>query len=320
MNKEKLGKWSPDISVVIPIYLNEPFIEELSSRLIKSLEIITKNFEIILIDDYCPDNSWDKIKDQAHKDKRIKGIRFSRNFGKYKAITAGIDACRGEWVVVMDGDLQDRPEEIERLYKKAVEEGHDIVFARRKNRKDHFFKKLSSRLFYMILNKLSDTKIDSRVASFGIYSKKVIDNFKRMREQNRLFLLFISWLGFKPEFIDVEHEERSSGRSAYTFYERIKLAISAIISMSNKPLKIAAKIGFFISFISFLYGIFLIIRHFIWGVPVMGWTSLMVSVWFVGGLIFSLLGILGLYIGRIFDEVKYRPIYVIQEEIDRDKK
>lgn len=315
-----MEKRQTDISVVIPVYLNEPFIKELSSRLTRTLETITKNFEIILVDDNSPDESWTLIKDLAKKDQRIKGIRFARNFGQHKAVTAGIDKCRGQWVVVMDGDLQDRPEEIERLYRKAVSQGCDIVFARRKNRRDHFFKRLSSKVFYLVLNRLADTRIDSRVANYGIYSKKVIDHFKIMREQNRLFLLFIDWLGFDPEYIDVEHEERSSGRTAYTLYKRISLAVNAIISMSNKPLKMAVKIGFFISSIAFLFGIFWIIRYLVSGVPVMGWTSLMVSVWFVGGLIFSLLGILGLYIGRVFDEVKYRPLYVIQEEVNGEDK
>lgn len=316
MNNPEIKRQSPKISVVIPIYLNEPFIEELSSRITKTLRKITNDFEIIMVDDHSPDNSWAVIKDHAKKDIRIKGIRFSRNFGQHKAVTAGIDKCQGEWVVVMDGDLQDRPEEIERLYNKVVTKDCDIVFARRMNRQDKFFKRLSSKLFYLILNKLADTSIDSRIANFGIYSKKVINNFKIMREQNRLFLLFIDWIGFKKEYIDVEHEERSSGKTAYSFYKRLSLAINAIISMSNKPLKLSVKFGFTIAFISFLYGIFLIIRYFALGVPIIGWTSLMVSLWFVSGLIFSLLGIIGLYMGRIFDEVKYRPLYIIQEEIN----
>ena len=311
---------STDISVVIPIYLNESFIEELCSRLKKTFTKLTQNYEIILVDDHSPDDSWNLIKVLAKKEKRIKGLRFSRNFGQHKAVTAGVDICHGEWVVVMDGDLQDRPEEIKRLYEKAVKGKHDIVFARRKNRRDNFLKRLSSKLFYLVLNKLAGSHVDSRVANFGIYSKKVIDQFKAMREQSRLFLLFIDWLGFKPEYIDVEHEERSSGRTAYSFYKRLSLAVNAIISMSNKPLKFAVKFGFLISIISFLYGLVLILRYLFSGITVMGWTSLMVSLWFVGGLIFSLLGILGLYIGRIFDEVKYRPLYVIQESTNFGEK
>lgn len=316
MDDKKMKKYSWDISVIIPIYLNEPFINELVSRLTGTLTKITSNYEIILVDDASPDDSWTLLKDLTEKDYRIRGIRFSKNFGQHKAVTAGIDKCRGRWVVVMDGDLQDRPEEIERLYEKAVKGKHDIVFARRKNRSDHWWKRLSSKLFYLVLNKLADTQIDSRVANFGIYSRRVIDNFKSMREQSRLFLLFIDWLGFKAEYIDVEHEPRSAGRTAYSFYKRLSLAINAIVSMSNKPLKLAVKAGFLISLISFLVGIFLVIRYFAMGVPIMGWTSLMVSLWFVGGLIFSLMGILGLYIGRVFDEVKHRPLYVIREEIN----
>jgi glycosyltransferase involved in cell wall biosynthesis len=317
MNIKKMETGIPDISVVIPIFLNEPFIEELSSRLISTLERITAHFEIIMVDDCSPDNSWSIIKTLAEKEIRIRGLKFSKNFGQHKAVTAGIDRCRGKWVVVMDGDLQDRPEEIERLHEKAITDCCDIVFARRKRRKDHLFKRLSSKLFYMVLNKLSGSHIDSRVANFGIYSKKVIDNFKKMREQNRLFLLFIEWLGFEAEYIDVEHDERLSGKTAYSFYKRISLAVDAIISMSNRPLKMAVKFGFFIAFMAFIYGVFIIFRYFLMGTPVMGWTSLMVSVWFVGGLIFALLGILGLYVGRVFDEVKYRPLYVISEEVNR---
>lgn len=318
MNNKDMKKQSPKISVVIPIYLNEPFIKELTSRLTKTLEKITNDFEIIMVDDRSPDNSWVLIKDLAKKDKRIKGIRFSRNFGQHKAITAGIDKCQGKWVVVMDGDLQDQPEEIERLYKKAVNEKYDIIFARRKSRKDHFFKRLSSKIFYWMFNKLAGTRIKYGLNHFGIYSRKVINSFKSLHEQNRIFLLFIDWLGFNSTFIDVRNEKRSKGKSAYTFYRRASMGLNAIISMSNKPLKLVIKLGFFISFVSLLYGIYLIMRYYIAGVPVMGWTSLMVSFWFVGGLIFSLLGILGLYLGRIFDEVKYRPLYVIQEESDHN--
>lgn len=315
-----MEKGLPEISVVIPIYLNEPFIQELVSRLISTLEGIATHFEIILVDDCSPDGSWAIIKKLAKNDNRIKGIRFSKNFGQHRAVTAGIDRCRGDWVVVMDGDLQDRPEEITRLYQKAVGESCDIVFARRKKRKDNLLKRLSSKLFYLVLNKLSDSHIDSQVANFGIYSQKVIENFRKMREQNRLFLLFIDWLGFESHYIDVEHEMRSSGKTAYSFYKRLSLAVNAIISMSNKPLKMAVTFGFFISSAAFLYGIFIVLRYFISGIPVVGWTSLMVSLWFVGGLIFSLLGFLGLYIGRVFDEVKFRPLYIIKEEINEAKK
>lgn len=305
-----------DISVVIPIYMNEQFIKELYSRLVLTLKKISDNFEIIFVDDGSPDSSWTLIKDLTDKEKRVVGIKFSRNFGQHKAITAGLDKSKGEWVVVMDGDLQDIPEEIIKLYNKATKEGFDVVFARRYHRRDKFTKKLSSKIFYKILGSLIDENIDSSVANFGIYSRKVIENFTKMREHSRLFPLFIKWLGFDICYIDVKHKERNSGKTAYTFSKRIKLAMDTIVSMSNKPLKISIKLGFFLSISSFLFGMILIIKYIIWGIPVQGWTSLMVSIYFLGGLLLSIGGILGVYIGKIFDEVKNRPIYIIDEIIN----
>ncbi|NIM10827.1 MAG: glycosyltransferase [Candidatus Aminicenantes bacterium] len=307
MNEDKI-----DISVVIPVYKNERFIDELVSRLQVTLTTITNDFEIIFVNDGSPDNSWELIKGNAVNDPRVTGIRFARNFGQHTAITAGVDYCSGHWLVVMDGDLQDRPEEITKLYQKA-REGYDVVFARRQVRKDKFFKKITSKLFYKILDRLVDGRTDPTVANFGIYSRKVVDYFKKMRERSRLFPLFIRWLGFKTAYVVVKHGERTSGKSAYNFSKKIKLALDTIISMSNKPLSLSIKLGFIIALISFLYGLILVIRYLGWGIPVLGWTSMMVSIYFLGGLLLSMAGILGLYIGKIFDEVKNRPLYVIDD-------
>ncbi len=302
------------ISMVIPIYRNEPFIDELYSRLTANLSAITGDFEIIFVDDGSPDNSWNLIAGNAEKDRRVKGIRFSRNFGQHFAITAGLTHSSGDWIVVMDGDLQDRPEEIINLYHKALE-GYEVVFARRLVRKDTLYRKLCSRMFYKFFDLLAGTKTDAAVANFGIYSRKVIDSFNKMREHSRLFPLFVHWLGFNTAYIDVEHSERSTGKSAYTFGKKLDLALDTIISMSNKPLKISVKLGLLLSFLSFLYGVFIIMKYLLWGVPVMGWTSLMVSLYFIGGLLLSTLGVLGIYIGKIFDEVKNRPLYIIAEKV-----
>lgn len=303
-----------EISVIIPVYKNEPFIDELVSRLKTVLSTINHNFEIILINDGSPDRSWELIKRNAADDSRVTGIRFTRNFGQHTAITAGVDYCSGHWLVVMDGDLQDQPEEIPKLYQKAVE-GYDVVFARRQARKDNILKKIMSKLFYKILDRLVDGKTDPAVANFGIYSRKVIDYFQEMRERSRLFPMFIQWLGFETAYVDVEHGERVGGKSAYTFSKRLKLALDTIISMSNKPLRISIKFGFFISFISFLFGLWLVLKYLVWGIPVMGWTSMMVSLYFLGGLLLSMVGIVGVYIGKVFDEAKNRPLYVIDEII-----
>jgi dolichol-phosphate mannosyltransferase len=301
-----------DISVVIPIFYNEPFIDELVSRLRAVLKDITQDFEIILVNDASPDKSWEVIKRIVAKDPQVTGICLSRNFGQHLAITAGVDHCSGRWLVIMDGDLQDKPEEVIKLYQKA-KEGYDVVFARRRERKDGFLKKISSKFFYGILNRFTDGGADPMVANFGIYSRKVTVYFRSMRERHRLFPVFIQWLGFKTGYVQVEHGQRPDGLSAYTFSKRLKLALETIVSMSNKPLRITIKVGFVISFISFLIGAWMIVRYLMWDVPVMGWTSLIVSLYFLGGLLLSVLGILGVYMGNIFDEVKNRPLYVINE-------
>lgn len=313
--KTKRGKTA--ISVVIPVYKNEPFIDRLYTRLTANLNTLTADFEVIFVDDGSPDNSWKLISGKAEKDPRVKGIRFSRNFGQHFAITAGLAHCRGDWIVVMDADLQDRPEEIINLYNKASE-GYEVVFARRQVRKDTLYRKLCSRMFYKFFDFLSGSKTDAAVANFGIYSRKVIDSFNKMREHSRLFPMFIHWLGFNTAYIDVEHAERNTGKSAYTFGKKLDLALDTIISMSNKPLKISIKLGLLFSFLSFIYGVFIIMKYLLWGVAVIGWTSLMVSLYFIGGLLLSTLGILGIYIGKIFNEVKNRPLYVIAEVVENE--
>lgn len=305
----------PHISVVIPVYKAEACLFELYSRLVRSLETLTHDFEIIMVEDCGGDGSWAIITELARKDSRVKGIQFSRNFGQHYAITAGVDRASGEWVVVMDCDLQDQPEEIPKLYAKALE-GYDKVFARRYARKDSFLKKLSSKLFFMVFDYFTESDTDNTVANFGVYSKKVIDNFRKMREQSRSFPLFVKWLGFNVAYVNVEHAERYAGESSYTFSKMMNLAIDTIISLSNKPLKLAIKFGFLLACLSVLFGIYLISKYFFLGVPIMGWTSMMVSLFFIGGLLFANMGLLGLYIGKTYDEVKGRPLYVVSDMLN----
>lgn len=303
----------PHITVVTPVYGCCDSLKNLYTRLVKTLEVITINFEIIMINDASPDNSWGIIKELAAKDSRIKGINLSRNFGQHRAITAGIDQVVSDWLVVMDCDLQDQPEEILKLYNKA-QEGHDVVFGRRAQRRDSFLKKLGSYCFNKVYSYFTDTQIDGSVANFSIISKKVIENLQQMREQNRAYPLFVNWLGFNRIDIDIDHGHREVGRSSYTLRKLINLAFDSIISQSNKPLKLSIKFGFLLSFLSLIYGLWLTIMYYAYSVPVPGWTSVMVSLYFIGGLLFANMGILGLYIGKAFDETKQRPLYVIQEK------
>lgn len=305
----------PHISVVIPVYKAEECLEELYRRLKNSLEVITSDFEILMVEDCGGDRSWEIISELSEKDRRVKGIQFSRNFGQHYAITAGLDYCNGDWVVVMDCDLQDQPEEIPKLYAKA-QEGFEVVYARRAERQDSWLKKITSRCFSAVLNYLTEQKSDPAVANFGVYSRKVIDNFGLMRESMRVFALFVRWIGFPAAFVDVEHAPRYSGKSSYTFNKLMHLAVNAIVSHSNRPLRLSIKFGFIMAFGSFLVALNYTIRYLLYFTPVSGWTSMIVSMYFLAGLFFMNTGFVGLYIGRIYDEVKGRPLYIVFRKVN----
>lgn len=304
----------PTLSVVTPVYGCGDCLVELYRRLKQTLTEITPDYEIIMVNDHSPDHAWMLIQQLAHQDHNVKGISLSRNFGQHHAITAGLDFADGDWVVVMDCDLQDQPEEIKRLYAKA-QEGYDVVFARRYERQDRLWKKWASKCFYRVLDFFTDSHSDHTVANFSISSRTVIENYRNMREQNRLFPLFIRWMGFNTAYINVAHSERYAGKTSYNFSKLFNLAIDIIVSQSNKPLRLSIKFGFLISFGSLLYGLWLMYRYFFLAQPVAGWTSVMVSIYFIGGLIFANLGVLGLYMGKVFDEVKHRPLYVVKEKV-----
>ena len=303
------------ISVVSPVYGCRECLGELCSRLAATLAPLTDDFEIILVNDACPQGSWEHIQALARQDNRIKGLNLSRNFGQHYAITAGLDHASGDWVVVMDCDLQDKPEEIGKLYAKAME-GYDIVFGQRIERQDSFFKKLASRLFYRVLEYFTDTEHDKTIANFGIFSRQVIETVNLYREQNRSFPLFVKIAGFKRTKIPVQHDDRLYGKSSYNLTKLINLAIDSIVAHSNKPLRLFIQMGFFIALGSLLYACWLFLSYFLYGDIAEGWTSMMVSMFFMFGLLFGILGILGLYIGKIFDEVKGRPLYIIREAVN----
>ena len=298
------------ISVVTPVYACGECLDLLYQRLIQSISKITESFEIIMVNDASPDNSWELIKQLSDKDPRVKGINLSRNFGQHYAITAGLDFAKGDWVVVMDCDLQDQPEMISRLYDEA-QKGYDVVVGIRAQRNDRYLKKLLSKLFYKSYYFFTEIKINHNFGNFGIYSQKVIQNVNKFKEQNRSFGLFVIWLGFARQEIEIEHAKREYGKSAYNFPKMLDLAIDSIVSHSNKPLKISVKLGFLLSFMSIVYSIWLVLSYFIWEIPIEGWTSLIVSLYFLTGLILGAIGMLGLYVGKIFDETKNRPLYVI---------
>lgn len=305
----------PHISAVVPVYKAENCLRELYRRLRAAMESITPDFEIILVEDCGGDRSWEIIEDLAKTDGRVKGIQFSRNFGQHYGISAGVDQCGGDWLVVMDCDLQDRPEEIPRLYAKA-QEGYDVVLARRGKRKDTLLKRLTSWLYYKLFNYFAGTNYDGQVGNFRIVSRKVVDNFRLFRETLRFFGGIIDWMGFPTSSIDIIHDERFEGKSTYSYRKLFKLAGEIIIAYSDKPLRLSIKLGFAMSFLSFLYGGYILFRALFFGSPVMGWSSMIVSLYFIGGIIIANLGIVGIYLGKTFAEAKKRPLYVIKESIN----
>jgi glycosyltransferase involved in cell wall biosynthesis len=308
----------PKISVVSPVYRAESIVDKLVALISKEVGRITDDFEIVLVEDNGPDKSWDKIKENCLRDKRVKGIKLSRNFGQHYAITAGLDHAFGEWVIVMDCDLQDRPEEIIRLYEKAME-GFDIVLARREHRQDGFFKKLFSRTFYKSLSYLTGTHQDAAVANFGIYSRQVIDAIRSMRESIRYFPTMIRWVGFRSVSIDVQHAERDSGTTSYNLHRLLNLAVDIILAFSDKPIRLAIKAGFIISFVSLIFAVYNVVKALSGGFDVLGYGSLIASIWFLSGLLMFLVGVVGLYIGKTFEGVKKRPLYIVSQLINKDQ-
>jgi polyisoprenyl-phosphate glycosyltransferase len=300
------------ISVVSPVYCCKNSLYELYFRLKETLEKINSDFEIILVNDASPDGAWELIVELSNKDKRVKGINLSRNFGQHNAINAGLDHCTGEWIIIMDCDLQDQPEEIGRLYTKATE-GFDIVFARRGLRNDKFFKKTVSRFFYWVFNFLTNIPTDYSIANFGIYKDIIIKEYLKIKEREKVFPIVIRHIGFKSTVIEVIHAKRISGKSSYNIAKLIKLALKIIVTQSNKPLYISIYFGFAIALLAFLYGIYLIVRYFFLDVP-LGYTSIIAAILFIGGIIFCNLGLIGIYLGKVFNEVKERPDYIIHEK------
>jgi dolichol-phosphate mannosyltransferase len=304
-----------EISVVSPVYKSAPLVRPFVERVTAALRQFNITFEIILIDDGSPDTSWMAIEEVCLNNAAVKGILLSRNFGQHYAITAGLDVCEGKWVVVMDSDLQDRPEDIIALYK-AAQQGNDIVLCRRNGRTDSWFKVGCSKIFYRFLGFISGKKIDPSIANFGIYHRKVIDVICSMRESIRCFPMMVLWAGFKKSTINVQHGAREEGSSNYNLRRLIRLGLDIILSFSDKPLEVVAAIGGLISLSTLVAGIVVLYRYFNHSITVQGYTSLLLSIWFLSGLIIATLGIVGLYVGKTFHGIKQRPLYITSKTIN----
>lgn len=305
---------NPKISIISPIYGAATLLEELVSQIQIATSHITDEFEIILVEDCSPDNSWNIIKSLSAKDHRIKGIRLSRNFGQQNALNAGLDYASGDWVVTLDCDLQDDPIYIEKLYQKGLE-GYDIVFASRRNRKDGWIKKVCSKLFYNFLGYLTETDQDSSIANYVLYRRIVVDTMKQLGDYYRYYPMVNRWVGFNVFKLGIEHSKRMDNiKSSYSIDKRLKLAYATIIAFSDKPLRLVLQFGVTMVLLSMIVAVYLVLRYAIIGASVSGWLSVFVSIWFLSGIIIAILGLVSAYLGKMFETVKHRPTYIVMSK------
>jgi polyisoprenyl-phosphate glycosyltransferase len=302
------------ISVVSPVYKAENIVKELVERLSRELIKISPDFEIILVEDGSPDNSWEAIADVCKTNKKVKGIKLSRNFGQHNAVSAGIKEANGSCIVLMDCDLQDDPAEIISLYRE-FQNGYDVVFTKRKKRKHSFFKAFTGWLYNLLFHVFSDADYDVNVGSLLLISRKVKMEFDKLQDKERIYTQLIKWLGFKTTYLTVEHKERFSGKSSYSLTGLFKLAIQGWTSHSDKLLRLSIYGGFILSALTFIIGIIVILKYFFQGFQP-GWPSLFLAILFSTGLILISIGIAGLYIGKIFEQSKNKPIFVIDQKLN----
>ncbi len=305
-----------EISVISPCYGAPTLLEELVRQIEETVSKLTTDYEIILVEDHSPDNSREIITEICRKNKRVKGVFLSRNFGQQYALNAGFDLSTGDYVVTLDCDLQNPPAQIKDLYEK-IQEGYDIVFASRQNRPDNFFMTQGSHLFNKLMGFLTDTKQDESLAEFAIYRRKVIDAMAQMGDYRRYYPLMNQWVGFKTAKVFVNHDERTDGKeSSYSMRKRIELAVTTAVSFSTKSLRLIVYFGVVITLLAIIAALGLVIKTIVRDTPVNGWVTLFVSMWFIAGIMISVMGIIAVYIGSIFDEVKHRPSYIIDEKLN----
>jgi polyisoprenyl-phosphate glycosyltransferase len=302
-----------ELSIVIPVYNAEGCLLALHERLTRVLSGLTTAYEIVLVDDGSLDGSWEVLVQLTKQDHRVKAFRFSRNFGQHAAITAGLAHCIGQWAILMDCDLQDPPEDVPRLYAKALE-GYDIVLARRLERRHSLLRKMAARIYFGWLGFFNRTKFDYTFGSFSIISRQVVDAFLTVNDRARQYLLILYWLGFRVGTIEYSHAARLAGKSSYSIQALLRHAVDGMVFQTTILLRWIIYLGFLLSLGGFLLAALLIYSWFARS-AFPGWTSLAVLSLLIGGFVTISIGVVGLYIGRIFDEVRQRPLYVISRRI-----
>ncbi len=301
------------LSIIIPVYQEEKNIPELHQRLSGAAKKVSPDYELIFINDGSKDGTIQELKKLAIADNQTFYIDFTRNFGHQIAVSAGLDKCRGDIVVIIDGDLQDPPELIPDLYQK-YQEGYDVVYARRKERKgEGVFKKMTAAAFYRILRRLTSVDIPIDTGDFRMIDRKVVDALKEMKEQNKFLRGQIAWLGFRSAEVLFSRDKRKHGKTGYSLKKMIHFALDGITSFSNVPLQLVSRLGIIVSFISFLIIIYALYSHYFLKETLSGWTSLIISTTFIGGVQLISIGIIGEYISRINKNILNRPLYMVKE-------
>lgn len=282
-------------------------------RMSKVLSKISDDYEIIYVNDCSRDETLLRIKALAEKDKHVKYVSFSRNFGHQIAVSAGLDVCRGDAVVIIDGDLQDPPELIEQMYEK-YKEGYKVVYARRTSRDgETWFKKFTAKMFYRILASMTSIDIPVDVGDFRLIDKVIVKHLRNMPEKSKYIRGQISWIGYKQTFVDYHRDARIYGTTNYPLKKMLRFALDGITAFSDKPLKIASGLGIFSAIVSLLALVYALVSHFCFNNTITGWTSLILSVLFIGGVQLITIGIIGEYIARINNDVRNRPLYIVEE-------
>ncbi len=306
-----------ELSIVVPVFNEEQVINELVKRLSDTAKRITRDYEIIFVNDSSRDNSLLKIKEHAEADPHIHYISFSRNFGHQIAILAGMDFCRGRAIVTIDADLQDPPELIEEMYRE-FEQGYKVIYAKRSKRKgESLFKRSTAKWFYRLMASLVSFDIPLDVGDYRMISRDVLEYLQKMKEYDKYIRGQIAWLGFKSTYVLFERDERKYGTTNYPFKKMLRLAFNGITAFSDAPLKLATKLGFVVCAISFLMILYGLYGYFFDAHTVPGWASTIITITFLGGVQLLSLGVIGEYISRIMNNVRDRPLYVVnQSSID----
>lgn len=301
------------LSVIIPVFKAPQILNELVFRLEGSVQKVTTSFEIILVDDGCPWDSWTVVEELAQTYTYIKGLKLSRNFGQHYAISAGLNYAKGEWIVVMDCDLQDDPEDIIVLYHYCITNKLDLTVVRSVNRNQNWFKNTTSKLYRRVFNFLTDADLENGIGNFGIYNRQVVNSILSMGDAVKVFPVLAKWVGFNRGIITLDRNARNSGKSSYTFMKLIRLSLDMGLAFSDKILKIGLILGLLTSVVAFSYAFFTLNKYFNGGVKVAGYTSVLITVLTLSGMLMTFLGVLGLYISKIFQKVKDRPSYIISK-------